>query len=531
MGLREQTPSKAMRQFLLFLLCLLVEATVGLEEMEALGVDVQVVREEETEIAAFLELEAVQEKRVGRHKIPHNLNDPKLGDVEYSQNELIGVQGDPNIVEDPSSRLEDGDQKRVGRFRLRTGESYQGYGNHHGQHNENQQQLRTQDHHENQQDSREHFAHHRAIDQGYGNQLGDPTKSGDLYTEHRVTSDTNSIQEERKFELIASLAQQDGAEEENKDGRRCINKVMLVEQIEYDEVLTCDHSYDNRCHTSYVTKYEPHQEEDCEERFKKTCYIDYEQKAYTEKVEVCTTPWVKDCEVQESGGSQVCQTIYQSECFTKQTVHQVEDDVAQCETIQEEKCEEVQEGFTTELKCDTWPREVCTLEKQQVKKYTPDTYCQKVPKEMCAPRGCGIVEGPVECQDKVKTVVVDNPVEECDMEPIRTCKHMTKLVPRLVPTEECVDVPKEICARSKINPRTIKKPAIQKWCFPPENLPVDGGWSQWSSSAPCSQTCGGGTRPRTRTCSNPAPANGGSACIGDSSDSESCNTEACPGDC
>ena len=114
-----------------------------------------------------------------------------------------------------------------------------------------------------------------------------------------------------------------------------------------------------------MTKYEPHQEEDCEEKFKKTCYIDYEQKAYTEKVEVCTTPWVKDCEVQESGGSQVCQTIYQSECFTKQTVHQVlsgtvvkvpcqvEDDVAQCKTIQEEKCEQVQEGFTTELKCDT----------------------------------------------------------------------------------------------------------------------------------------------------------------------------------
>jgi hypothetical protein len=35
-----------------------------------------------------------------------------------------------------------------------------------------------------------------------------------------------------------------------------------------------------------VTKYEPHQEEDCEEKFKKTCYIEYEQKAYTEKVQV-----------------------------------------------------------------------------------------------------------------------------------------------------------------------------------------------------------------------------------------------------
>jgi len=61
--------------------------------------------------------------------------------------------------------------------------------------------------------------------------------------------------------------------------------------------------------------------------------------------------------------------------------------------------------------------------------------------------------------------VVDNPIEECDMEPIRTCKHVTKLVPRLVATQDCVDVPKEICARSKINPRRIRKPAIQKWCY------------------------------------------------------------------
>ena len=128
----------------------------------------------------------------------------------------------------------------------------------------------------------------------------------------------------------------------------------------------------------------------------------------------------------------------------------LKDDVAQCKTVHEEKCVEVKEGYSTVLKCDKvsrsrrmmmvtplqWPREVCSLEKQQVKKYTPDTSCQKVPKEMCAPKGCGIVEvgqpwssgapvltqGPVQCRDKLKTVVVDNPVEECDMEPIRTCR-------------------------------------------------------------------------------------------------------------
>ena len=35
-------------------------------------------------------------------------------------------------------------------------------------------------------------------------------------------------------------------------GRKCINKVMMREETEYDEILTCDHSYDKRCHTSYI---------------------------------------------------------------------------------------------------------------------------------------------------------------------------------------------------------------------------------------------------------------------------------------
>jgi len=52
------------------------------------------------------------------------------------------------------------------------------------------------------------------------------------------------------------------------------------------------------------------------------------------------------------------------------------------------------------------------------------------------------------------------------------------------------------------------------------NKKVDGGWSGWSS---CSVTCGGGTQ--ARTCTSPAPANGGAACSGASS--QSCNTQAC----
>ena len=249
-----------------------------------------------------------------------------------------------------------------------------------------------------------------------------------------------------------------------RDGKRCIDKVEMIEETEYDEVVQCDHSYDRRCHTTYVTNYESQQEEECEENFRKNCFINYEKSAVNETVQVCRTPLVKDCDVQ---GPEICRTEYESECWTKQEKHDVEDDVVECETIQDEKCEDETSGYTTFTKCSKWPREVCDVKKKRVTKYTPITGCTKEPRELCAPAGCGFKEGSEECYDKTQTVVQDAPKEECSLEPQRTCAHVTKLVPKLEPTEECVDVPKEVCTRSKSNPRKVKKPVVKKWCYVP----------------------------------------------------------------
>jgi len=51
---------------------------------------------------------------------------------------------------------------------------------------------------------------------------------------------------------------------------------------------------------------------------------------------------------------------------------------------------------------------------------------------------------------------------------------------------------------------------------------LDGGWSDFGV---CSRGCGGGTE--TRTCSNPARANGGRDCVGEGT--KMCNTQPCPG--
>jgi len=247
-------------------------------------------------------------------------------------------------------------------------------------------------------------------------------------------------------------------------GKKCIDKVEMVEETEYDDVVQCDHSYDRRCHTTYVTNYESQQEEECEENFRKNCFIEYEQIAIKETANVCRKPLVKDCDVE---GPEICRTEYESECWTKQEVHDVEDDVVECKTEVEEKCEDETSGYTTNTKCSKWPKEVCTVSKKPVKKYTPITGCTKEPREICAPSGCGFKEGEEECYDKTQTVVQDSPKEQCSLEPQRTCKHVTKLVPKLEPTEECVDVPKEVCTRSRTNPRKVKKPVVKKWCYVP----------------------------------------------------------------
>ena len=131
--------------------------------------------------------------------------------------------------------------------------------------------------------------------------------------------------------------------------------VEMVEETEYDQVVQCDHSYDKRCHTTYVTNYDSQQEEECEENFRKSCFIEYEQIAFNETVQICRTPLVKDCKIQ---GPEICRTEYESECWTKQEIHDVEDDVVNCETVEEEKCEDVPDGMSKWFICTSSKLEI-----------------------------------------------------------------------------------------------------------------------------------------------------------------------------
>ena len=58
-------------------------------------------------------------------------------------------------------------------------------------------------------------------------------------------------------------------------------------------------------------------------------------------------------------------------------------------------------------------------------------------------------------------------------------------------------------------------------------LTVDGRYSQWSAWSQCSVTCGNGTQLRSRSCTNPPPADNGAPCKEHSEESRICTSENC----
>ena len=57
---------------------------------------------------------------------------------------------------------------------------------------------------------------------------------------------------------------------------------------------------------------------------------------------------------------------------------------------------------------------------------------------------------------------------------------------------------------------------------------IDCVWGEYGEWSNCSATCGGGSTTRKRTEATPA-SNGGASCTGSATETETCNTNACPG--
>jgi len=209
-------------------------------------------------------------------------------------------------------------------------------------------------------------------------------------------------------------------------GKRCITKEEEISSLEREKVLECTHKNVEQCHYTYVTQFQPSQEEVCEENFEKSCSITFKQQAYNETVRKCYKPVVKVCNGQ---GPEKCRTVYESSCTTKYV-------------------------------------------EKQPGKFVGDTGCEKLPVEICG-AGCTFEEGPEECHDKVIVSLSDVPEEVCDLNPQKTCRFATKLSPRLTPKHECTVVPKETCLFKFLAPQEVKKPLVTKWCL--DESPIEPG--------------------------------------------------------
>ena len=201
-------------------------------------------------------------------------------------------------------------------------------------------------------------------------------------------------------------------------GKMCVTKEEEVASTERQRVLECNHKSVEKCHYTYVTQFKPSQEEVCEENFEKSCQITFKQQAYNETVRKCYRPTRKVC---NGEGPEECRTVFESSCTTKYV-------------------------------------------EKQPGKFVGDTGCEKLPVEICG-AGCTFEEGEEECHDKVLTSVVDVPEEVCDLNPQKTCRFVTKLVPRLKPTHQCTIVPQQVCQLKFSSPQQVKKPLLTKWCL------------------------------------------------------------------
>jgi alpha-L-fucosidase len=203
-------------------------------------------------------------------------------------------------------------------------------------------------------------------------------------------------------------------------GLCCVDKLEEVTSLEKEPILECTHKNTEQCHFTYVTQFSPAQEEVCEENFEKSCQITFKQQAFNETVKKCYRPSQKVCNGQ---GEEVCQTVYESSCTTKYI-------------------------------------------EQSPGKFVGDTKCEKLPVEICG-AGCVFEEGPEECHEKVVATLVDVPEESCDLNPQKTCRFVTRLVPKLKPENQCTTVPKETCNLRFGTPKQVPKPLQTRWCLDP----------------------------------------------------------------
>ena len=156
-----------------------------------------------------------------------------------------------------------------------------------------------------------------------------------------------------------------------------------------------------QCHTSYVTKFKPHQEEVCDEKFVKKCSIRFLPQYVNNTIRDCYKPWYKKCSNKGSicwklnlkskftiiGLTNIISNIKKSEISTNQTQHCVTEYHSVCQT-------QPLYNNTGKINKSIWKHLKWSL------KDLMETKCKKIPRKLCGP-GCGFIQGNETCLEKV----------------------------------------------------------------------------------------------------------------------------------
>ena len=62
----------------------------------------------------------------------------------------------------------------------------------------------------------------------------------------------------------------------NLDGsKECVNTTGMIELYDKQPIHECVHKSTEQCHYTYVTQFEPIQEEECDENYQKSCQVSF----------------------------------------------------------------------------------------------------------------------------------------------------------------------------------------------------------------------------------------------------------------
>ena len=125
--------------------------------------------------------------------------------------------------------------------------------------------------------------------------------------------------------------------------------------MERQQINECWHQNITVCHNSSFTEFTPMQEKRCEDNsFVKTCKIHFKEVSLNYTVTTCHKPLVQKCDYHNTQGTPVtvCRTWFETVCNT-----------------------------------------TLVVEADGTHKGGEQAWCEKIPKKICAPDHCAMVEG------------------------------------------------------------------------------------------------------------------------------------------